>query len=121
MLQFSFPAVFAVFGVRHKAQRIDDLAVEMRRRNQAVIIPANVENQHRPPAADFYGVRVRVAMPHVHQIAPHRRFDCLAPNVQMASRWRMFPPLRQEKRFFDDAHRDNLYSRTGFVKHEQRP
>jgi len=33
-------------------------------------------------------------------------------------RWRMFPPRRHEKRFFDNPHGDNLYSRAGFVKHE---
>jgi hypothetical protein len=36
----------------------------------------------------------------------------------VASRWRMFPPRRHEKRFFDNPHGDNLYSRAGFVKSE---
>ena len=103
--------------MRHKAQGVDNLAVEMRRRYQAVIIPADIENQHRPSAADFYGVRVRVALPHVHQVAPSRLFDRLAPSVQVTGRRRVFPPRRNEKRFFNDAHEDNLYSRDGFVKH----
>jgi hypothetical protein len=36
----------------------------------------------------------------------------------VASRRGMFPPCRHEKRFFNDAHRDNLYSFAGFVKHD---
>jgi hypothetical protein len=118
MLQFSFPSIFAVFGVRHKAQRIDDLAVKMHRCNQPVIIPADVEHQHRSPAADFHGVRVGICLPHVHQVAPRSRLDRLAPNVQVTSRRGMSPPLRHEKRFFNDAHGDNLYSFARFVKHD---
>ena len=32
----------------------------------------------------------------------------------------MLPPCRHKKRFFDDAHGDNLCSTAGFVKHEHR-
>ena len=44
MLQFSFPPVFAVFRVRQKAQSINNLAVEMRRHNQPVIISPHIEH-----------------------------------------------------------------------------
>lgn len=30
----------------------------------------------------------------------------------------MFPPRRHQKRLFDDAHGDNLYSPAGLVKHD---
>jgi hypothetical protein len=33
----------------------------------------------------------------------------------VTSRRGMFPPLRHEKRFFNNPHRDNLYSFAGFV------
>jgi hypothetical protein len=36
----------------------------------------------------------------------------------VTSRRGMPPPLRHEKRFFNDAHGDNLYSSAGFVKHD---
>ena len=39
--------------MRAKAQGKDDLTVETRRRNKAVIVPADVENQNHPPAADY--------------------------------------------------------------------
>jgi hypothetical protein len=90
----------------------------MRRRNQAVVIPADVKNQHRSPATNFYGVCVGITLPHVHQIAPYHHLDRLSPNVQVTSRWRMFPPCCHEKRFFNDAHEDNLYSKARLVKHE---
>ena len=76
----------------------------MRRRNQAVIVTADVENQHRPTATDLHDVRVRVTLPDVHQIAPERFFDRCAPYVQVSGRRGMLPPCRHEKRFFNDAH-----------------
>ena len=88
----------------------------MRGGNQPVVVPAEVKNQHRPPAANFHGVRVRITPPHVHQIAPHRGLDRLVPNVQVAGRRGMRPARRHEKRFFDNPHADNLYSRAGLVK-----
>jgi len=36
----------------------------------------------------------------------------------VTSRRGMLPPRRHEERFFDDAHRDNLYSPGGLVKHD---
>jgi hypothetical protein len=93
----------------------------MRRRNQPVIVPADVENQHRAPAADFYGVRIGISPPHFHQVAPHCRLDRLAPNVQVTGRRRMCPPCRHEERFFNDAHADNLYSFQRFVKCKKTP
>ena len=102
--------------MRHKAQGVNDLAVVMRRCNQPVVVPAEVENQHRPPAANFHGIRVRITPPHVHQIAPRRGLDRLAPNVQVAGRRGMRPPRRHEERFFDNPHADNLYSPARFVK-----
>lgn len=50
---FSFPILFAVFGVRQQPQNEHLLPVEMDRHIQAELIPANVEHDHRPPTGHF--------------------------------------------------------------------
>jgi len=72
----------------------------MRRGDQPVIVPAEVENQHCPAAADFHGIRGRVTVPHIHQIAPIRLLDRLAPNVQVTG-CRGMLLSRCQKRFFN--------------------
>jgi hypothetical protein len=97
---------------------MDDLAVEMRCHNQPVVVAPDVKYQHLPPAANLYPVRVRIGLPHVHQVPPGRRFDELAPGIQMAGRRGMFPPRRHQKFLTNNPHEYNLSSFANFVKPE---
>ncbi len=73
---------------------------------------ADVEDQHRPPSGDITGVRVEVALLCTQQVAP---------NDQVTSRQGgegRLPSRRHENRLFSGASGDNLYSFTGFVRHD---
>ena len=83
----------------------------MGRHNQPKIISAHVENEHLPAAFDPHRIGVWISPPNLGQTSPFCRPDNPAPCFQVTGGFGVQFPRLHQKRFFDDAHAYNLYSK----------
>ena len=97
-----------IFGVGHKAERVDPLAVEMDGDDETKLMVADVANIHRISALHLYRVDVGERALHLHGIPPMLGKNDFRPNLQRFRRARMRHGRRFEERFFNDTHGYNL-------------
>jgi hypothetical protein len=118
LLQFSFPPVFTVFRVRQEAEQEHLAGVVMDGANQPIGVAAHVEHHDRIATSHAHLIRRTKALAQVSKMPELLLPYDSPPDSQTRCGLRVTDGKSGQSTFLNNPHAHNLYSRTGFVKHD---